>query len=104
MFSWGAVAEGLTALASFSSSLGCPAHCHPSLALPLVTGLSLGFVLGLGFGLWLALFLFRGPGALPIPPVAVNPSGAPGISTPSSTKVQPLTPCREADLLGDAGL
>ena len=55
MFSLGAAAEGLTALLSFSSSLACPVHCHPSLALPLLTGLAIGILIGLALGFWIAL-------------------------------------------------
>ena len=51
-----------------SLSLTCPAHCHPSTIVPFVTGLSLGFLLGICSATYLIwIFWFSQPGLHPVP-------------------------------------
>ena len=53
MLCWGALLEGASTLLSLSGSFSCPLHCYPSVALPFLSGLSLGLILGLCLALWL---------------------------------------------------
>ena len=54
-----AVLEALATFSSLSSTLACPAHCHSSIFLPLIAGLSRGLVLGIALGLWASWILLR---------------------------------------------
>ena len=72
---WGAAAllEAAGVLSTFSWSLSCPAHCHPSIFPVFASGFLAGLVLGIASAFWICwAFLI-------IPPVA-HPSTSPSQS------------------------